>query len=90
MMWVKHLPLVTARLGADLPANDRRQDYLRARLSRTDDGALEATAFDRQDSSMLALLQQADGLIVRAPHAPPLSAGAAVEVLSFGDNQPSI
>ncbi len=83
-------PLVTARLGADLPANDRRQDYLRARLSRADDGTLEATAFERQDSSMLALLQQADGLIVRAPHAPPLAAGEAVAVLSFGGDGPSI
>src|SRR5438128_129909 len=31
----------TARLGAALPKNDRRQDYLRSRLARAADGALE-------------------------------------------------
>ena len=34
----------TARLGAALAANDRRQDYLRARLGRADDGVEEVSA----------------------------------------------
>lgn len=76
-------PLVPAVLACDLGANDRRQDYLRAKLSRDADGRLRAEPFARQDSSMLATLAQADGLIVRAPHAAPLAAGAAVEVLPF-------
>lgn len=72
-----------ARLAAALPANDRRQDYLRARLGRDEDGALTASPFERQDSSMLSLLADADGLVIRPPHAPPASAGELVQVLLF-------
>ena len=59
-----------AVLGAPLRANDRRQDYLRARLSHDADGRRVATPFDRQDSSMLATLAHADCLILRPPEAP--------------------
>jgi molybdopterin molybdotransferase len=76
-------PLVAATLAEDMGANDRRQDYVRARLTREPDGRLLARPFARQDSSMLATLAQADGLILRAPHAAPLAAGASVEVLAF-------
>jgi molybdopterin molybdotransferase len=71
---------ITARLGAGLKANDRREDYLRAALERRADG-LVATPFRAQDSSMMATLAKADGLIVRAPLAPALEAGAEVEVI---------
>ena len=64
-----------AILGADLPANDQRQDYLRATLSGVEDGRPVVTAFTRQDSSMLGILAQAHALIVRPPHAPPAEAG---------------
>lgn len=64
-----------AVLGADLPANDQRQDYLRATLSGLEDGQPVVTAFTRQDSSMLGILAQAHALIVRPPHAPPAKAG---------------
>ena len=50
-------PMATARLGAALAANDRRQDYLRARLARNADDAEEVFAFDVQDSSMMRLLR---------------------------------
>ncbi|MGH6948851.1 MAG: molybdopterin molybdotransferase MoeA [Kiloniellales bacterium] len=76
-------PAETARLAAPLPANDKRQDYLRARLAAGADGSPVATAFGRQDSSMLATLAQANCLIVRAPEAPPAEAGARVEILRF-------
>jgi molybdopterin molybdotransferase len=76
-------PLVSAVLAADLGENDRRQDYLRCTLSRDAEGRLLATPFRKQDSSMLATLTQADGLLVRAPFAPPLAAGAGVDVLPF-------
>ncbi|MCB2102315.1 MAG: molybdopterin molybdenumtransferase MoeA, partial [Rhodobacterales bacterium] len=74
----------TALLGRDLEANDQRQDYLRAALSRTADGDLVATPFDRQDSSMMAFFARADALVVRAPHAPPARAGERVEIVPFG------
>lgn len=70
-----------ARLGSPVGQNDRREDYLRARLSRDEAGNLIATPFDRQDSSMLATFAGATVLIVRPPHAPALEAGAIVPVL---------
>ena len=73
----------TAVLGADLGANDRRQDYLRATLGKDGDGRVTATPYVRQDSSMLATLAHADCLIVRPPHAPSVAAGEAVPVISL-------
>jgi molybdopterin molybdotransferase len=73
----------TARLGTALPKNDRRQDYLRARLARAADGTLEVFPFEVQDSSMMRLLSEADCLVVRPPHAPPIAAGATVPIVPF-------
>jgi molybdopterin molybdotransferase len=73
----------TARLGVALPKNDRRQDYLRSRLARAADGALEAFPFEVQDSSMMRLLAAADCLVVRPPHAPAVAAGAVVPIVLF-------
>lgn len=72
-----------ARLGRDLPANDRRQDYLRASLMTDSDGNLVATPFEKQDSSMMSLLAHADCLIVRPPHAEGLAAESEVEIVIF-------
>ena len=74
-------PQLTAVLGADLAENDERQDYLRARLSTRDDGTLQATAFEKQDSSVLSGLAHADGLIVRPPFAPAAATGTPVRVI---------
>ena len=71
----------TAILGADLGANDRRQDYLRARIEVDSAGRRRAVPFARQDSSMLATLAQADCLIVRGPLAAPAKAGEVVEIV---------
>lgn len=62
-------------LGAALPANDQRQDYLRATLAGGADGPAMVTAFTRQDSSMLGIFASAHALIVRPPHAPAAKAG---------------
>jgi molybdopterin molybdotransferase len=70
-----------ARLKIPLEANDRRQDYLRATLSRAADGVLEAEPFKKQDSSMISLLARADCLVIRAPHAKPAKAGDWVEIV---------
>jgi molybdopterin molybdotransferase len=74
-------PPETAILGADLGANDRRQDYLRARLEVDAQGRRLAVPFPRQDSSMLATLARADCLIVRKPLAAPAKAGQVVEIV---------
>ena len=68
----------TAVLGADVPENDRRQDYLRSKLELSAAGELTATPFAKQDSSMLAFFAQADCLVVRAPNAPALKKGERV------------
>ncbi|MBL8691541.1 MAG: molybdopterin molybdotransferase MoeA [Rhodospirillaceae bacterium] len=81
--------LVEARLGADLAANDHRQDYLRSTLSQSS-GALTATPFSKQDSSMLSLLSKSDGLIVRPPKDPAKKAGEPVRVLPFASAIPAI
>ncbi|MBI3709985.1 MAG: molybdopterin molybdotransferase MoeA [Proteobacteria bacterium] len=71
----------TVVLGIDLPENDRREDYLRARLAADSGGRRIATPFAKQDSSMLSTLARADCLVVRPPHAPPAKAGDPVDIL---------
>jgi molybdopterin molybdotransferase len=70
-------------LSAPVPANDRRQDYLRARIVVDAVGAAAVEPFDRQDSSMMALLAAADALIVRPPNASAATPGTLVPVLRF-------
>ena len=72
---------VTALLGAELPGNDERQEYLRATLTRDDAGALIAMPFARQDSSMMSTLVRADCLVVRPPQAPPAAPGTRVAII---------
>lgn len=83
-------PQATARLGRDLAANDRRQDYLRSRLKRATDGELAAVPFEVQDSSMLSRLAHADCLVVRPPLAPAAKAGERVPIIPLDSTLPSI
>lgn len=77
-----------AALGRDVAANDRREDYLRATLARDGSGALVATPFEIQDSSMLSRLARADCLIVRPPHAPAAPKGTPVDVIPLNPPGP--
>ncbi len=92
LLFVK--PAIRAMLGQDwtlqpeialaaepLGANDKREDYLRAKLETDDKGRLLARPFARQDSSMLRLLSDADCLVIRPPLAPPVAAGEPVPFL---------
>jgi len=72
-----------ARLGCDLPANDERQDYLRATLAIDADGLI-ATPLPNQDSSLMTPLAKADCLLIRAPYAPPAAAGSDCVILKLG------
>ncbi|MBF9232545.1 molybdopterin molybdotransferase MoeA [Microvirga alba] len=85
-------PAETAILGTDLPANQTRQDYMRAELSSQEvalslsGGSMRlhlpvATAHATQDSSMLSILKRSDALIVRPPHAPPAKAGDPCRII---------
>lgn len=71
----------TALLGRDLDANDQREDYLRARLERRQDGALIATPVNHQDSSLLGNLAAARALVIRPPFAPAAAKGSPCDIL---------
>ena len=70
-----------AVLGRDMPENDQRQDYLRARLETAPDRLPVAHPENRQDSSMLSVLGSSEALLVRAPHAPAAKAGEPCRIL---------
>ena len=74
-------PRATARLGVALGGNDRRQDYLRARIVPDAEGRPVAHPFPSQDSSLVSVLAEADCLVVRPPHAPPAAIGDEVEII---------
>lgn len=76
-------PRVPVVLGADVPLNDQREDYLRATLVAKD-GQLIATPFRVQDSSMLTSLARAGCLVVRAPHEPAAKAGDIAQAILIG------
>ena len=50
-------------------------------LDESDDALPVATAFERQDSSMLSAMSAADCLILRAPHAEAAAEGDVVSVI---------
>lgn len=72
--------LIEAKLEAPMPANDHRQDYIRAFATDTPAG-LRVRAFEVQDSSMLRTLAIANALIVREPHAAAAPAGTSVRLI---------
>ena len=83
-------PAVRARLGAALTQNDQRQDYLRATLTIDENGERTATPFNRQDSSMLARLAQADCLIIRPAHDPARTKGDWIAILELSGSLVSL
>jgi len=72
-----------ATLGCDLPANDERADYLRAKLTSGPNAELVATPFPTQDSSMMANLAKADCLLIREPFAPAAKAGSRCPIVKL-------
>ena len=74
----------TARLGSPLPATDQRAEYLRGSLAVAEDGALVATPFAEQDSSMTSLLAAADCCIVRPAFSPATASGGPCRIIRLG------
>ena len=70
-----------AKLAADLPENDQRQDYLRASLFYDDQGQAWVKAFNKQDSGMFQSFADADALIIRPPYAKTAKTGDVVMIL---------
>jgi len=77
-------PISQGVLGRDLPANDEREEYMRATLARRD-GTWVATPFPQQDSSMLVPLAAADCLLIRPRFAPAAPAGTPCEFVKLED-----
>ena len=82
---VIHHARESALLGRDVGANDVREDYLRARLDKREDGTYVATPVNHQDSSLLANLAAAQALVIRPPFAPAAKAGSPCEMLRLPD-----
>ena len=72
-----------ARLGIAMPANDSRQDYVRANLEIAPDGSRTATPYGKQDSSMQRTFRDAHCLIIRPPNAPAANIGDLVPILNL-------
>lgn len=67
-------------LGADVKANDKRTDFLRARIEQSEGGGpARIVPLPRQDSSLLSIFAQADALLLRPAHAPAALAGDPCE-----------
>lgn len=77
-------PLLHATLTAAVDGNGPRAHYMRARLTDGPSGR-EVGAFDRQDSSLLTVLSEANALLIRPPHDGPRGKGEMVEVLPLAD-----
>jgi len=56
-------PETMVTLAHDLPANGARQHYMRARIAQG-----RAHVYEQQDSALLTLLADANGLVVRPPY----------------------
>ena len=80
-----NLPIRTLPLAAGLPENDRRQDYLRAKLIPLPNGGMGVEPAKRQDSSMFKMMAEAGVLVVRAPHASAALPGDQVDVILLED-----
>ncbi|PDV89783.1 molybdopterin molybdenumtransferase MoeA [Rhizobium sp. H4] len=72
---------IMVEAAVTLRANDHRQDYIRATLSKSAAGNWLVEPFDKQDSSMMKTFARSDCLIIRPPHAPELPAGAPCPVM---------
>lgn len=73
---------LSARLGADQPANGPRSHYMRARLSLVN-GQQTVTPFDRQDSALLTILTEADALMIRPLNDGPRLVGEMVSYIQI-------
>jgi molybdopterin molybdotransferase len=71
----------SATLGVALPENDERADYMRATLVPGANGVPIVTPAKTQDSSMMAVLANADCLLVREPFEPAAPAGSRCSIL---------
>jgi len=72
-------------LAVDLKANDAREDYVRSKFVRSQNGTITVEPHKVQDSSMLSVMAWADGLLVRPARDPARKAGDTVQVIDFSN-----
>lgn len=72
------LPTEIAPLAGSIGRNGPRQHYMRARVL---DGKLHVA--ERQDSSLLSVLSDANALVIRPPQDPPRDAGETLAFMKF-------
>jgi molybdopterin molybdotransferase len=72
-----------ARVAVDLKANDTREDYVRALVTKGADGAAVVEPHKIQDSSMLSVLAWSNALLVRPAHDPARTAGDIVQIIDL-------
>jgi molybdopterin molybdotransferase len=72
-----------ARLAVAVKANDLREDYVRALVTRSADGTLTVEPHKIQDSSMLSVLAWSNALLVRPAHDLARKAGESVQVIDL-------
>ena len=75
------LPMVAVRAQVPVAANGPREHWMRACLDHGADGALGATPFADQDSSLVSVFAQAQVLVRRPAGAPAVAAGGKLEAL---------
>ncbi|MCY4039196.1 MAG: molybdopterin molybdotransferase MoeA [Hyphomicrobiales bacterium] len=79
---VSGLSRVCARLTRSLPANNERQEYMRAQLAwDADEQAYFITPFESQDSARLSMLAHADAFAVRPPFDKARDKGESIDAL---------
>ena len=74
-------PFVKARLAQPAPPAGPRESFLRARLSVSETGQLEAVPMADQDSSLVSIFAKADALLRLTSSAPASPAGEFVDVI---------
>ncbi|MBW8880836.1 MAG: molybdopterin molybdotransferase MoeA [Asticcacaulis sp.] len=86
--WIEASLGVEARQGyvkavalAAIPPNGPREAYLRGALTMSEHGRMQVTPFADQDSSLIQVFAQADGLIRVPAGAEAVAVGGLVEVL---------
>ncbi len=69
-------------LGADIPPNDEREEYMRGTLSFAN-GTEQAIAMETQDSSIISNYSNANCLIIRPANSPAMMAGDKVRIVDL-------
>jgi molybdopterin molybdotransferase len=74
-------PFMGVPLAADLPPNNERRHFVRAKLNRNEIGFLEAVPIAETDSNHSSSLAEADALIIQPENDPGTPAGEIVEII---------